>query len=299
MASFGSSSAHWNPGSAGPGRFAQLFDDPSHTSLQAPRSILLDSRDRDVAKYPTPSEYVIKLPATYNNVTSARLVSAEIPSSFYVFAYASGNTTLKVTLSPNRVEDIVIPNGNYGFSTIETALETALNIAFLADGVTFTVTIDRVTLKTTLSCSDVSKTVGIVTTTTNAATTGWGLAYYLGFNVKNTTFSGTGSVTSPGVASLNPESYLLISIDPLDRVDESGFAGGGGGERVFAKVPVAVNSFDLCFYDKQITCNAILPPIAKLDQIRVRMRFHGSQKLIDFNGVDHSLTLEVTCSQTR
>lgn len=292
MASFGSSSAHWNPGSAGPGRFAQLFDDPSHTSLQAPRSILLDSRDRDVAKYPNPSDYVIKLPTTYNNVTSARLVSAEIPSSFYVFTAKKSNTTLRVTLSPSSVEDIVIPDGNYGFSTIETALEKALNTAFSGDGVTFTVTIDRVTLKTTLTCSDVSKTIGINTTTQSAAT---GLAHYLGFGA---TITGTGSVTSPGVASLNPESYLLISIDPLDRVDVSS-VGGGGCERVFAKVPVAVNSFDLCFYDKQITCNAILPPIAKLDQVRVRMMFHSSSELIDFNGVDHSLTLEVTCSQTR
>ena len=299
MASFGSSSAHWNPGASGPGRFAQLFDDPSHTPLQAPRSILIDSRDRDFTKYATPSEYVIKFPTTYKNVTSARLVSAEIPSSFYVFTASAGNTTLKVTLSPSRSEDIVIPDGNYGFSTIETALETALNEAFAGDGVTFTVTIDRVTLKTTINCSDGTKTVGVDTTTASTMTTGWGLAYYLGFNAKNTTFSGTGLVTSPGVASLNPESYILISIDPLDRVDETGFAGEGGGERVFAKVPVAVNSFDLCFYDKQITCNAILPPIAKLDQVRVRMRFHGSSELINFNGVDHSLTLEVTCSQTR
>jgi len=130
------------------------------------------------------------------------------------------------------------------------------------------------------------------------STTGRGLAYYLGFKSSS---SGTGTeyIVGSGVVSLNPETYILISIDPLDRVDEAGANGTGGGDRVFAKVPITVNSFDVAMYDKQLTCNAILPPVAKLDKMRVRMRFHGSSSLIDFNGADHSLTIELQCSQTR
>ena len=194
---------------------------------------------------------------------------------------------------------ITIPNGNYSFSALEKALEEAMNAQFddefSDDDVTFKVLVNRVNLKTTITCSDLSKTITIDTTTTNTRHTGWGLAYYMGFSQKNTVYTGIGYLTSPSVASMNPEMYILISIDPLDRVDETGMYGVGGGNRVFAKVPFAVNSFDVCMYDKQITCNAILPKIAKLDQVRVRMRFHGSSDLIDFNGVDHSLTLELMC----
>ena len=298
MSSFASSSAHFNPGTPNP-RFAQLFDDPSYMAIQAPRSILLDSRDRDFTKFPTPSDYVIKLPKTYNNITSARLVSAEIPRSYYVFTAAAGNTTMKFTMSGSIVPgptSITIPDGNYGLATIVVAIKTALDLAFVADAKTFTVAIDASNSKTTITCSDASKTLTITTTTTRD------LSYYLGFSV-NSTAAGVASVTSPNVASLNPESYILISIDPLDRVDEAIVDGYGGGDRVFAKVPIAghsdTTSCGVCCYDKQLTCNAILPPIAKLDQVRVRMRFHGSSSLIDFNGADHSLTIELQCSQTR
>jgi hypothetical protein len=309
MASFASSSAHFNPGST-PGRFSQLFDNPSHVEVQAPRSIIIDSRDRDFDKFPTPSEYVIKFPTIYKNVTSARLVSAELPSSFYVFrssdSEGEGNASISVSLTDpldpafnDSFATITIPNGNYSFSALEKALEEAMNAhfddEFSDDDVTFKVLVNRVNLKMTITCSDLSKTITLDTTTTNTRHTGWGLAYYMGFSQKNTQYSGTGSLTSPSVASMNPEMYILISIDPLDRVDETGMYGVGGGTRVFAKVPIAVNSFDVCMYDKQLTCNAILPKIAKLDQVRVRMRFHGSSELIDFNGVDHSLTLELMC----
>lgn len=287
MSSFASSSAHFNPGTSNP-RFAQLFDDPSYMAIQAARSILIDSRDRDITKYPNPSEYVIDLPTIYKNVTSARLVSAELPSSYYVFSSSKGNTTLKINISsPALSRSITIPDGNYGLANLEVVLQSAINAAFSNDGVTFEVAVDRTTYKMTITCSNASKIVGI-------DTTGQSLAYYLGFKSGGT---GTGFVVGSGVVSLNPETYILISIDPLDRVDEAG--ANGGGDRVFAKIPISVNSFDVAMYDKQLTCNTILPPIAKLDKMRVRMRFHGSSSLIDFNGADHSLTIELQCSQTR
>lgn len=281
------------------GRFAQLFDDRSHTRLPAPHSILIDSRDRDFVKYPTPSDYVITFPTTYKNVTKARLISAELPSSFYVFNCHAGNTSLKMILLPFNTKDIVIPDGNYDQSTFEVVVEGAMNEAYAGDHVTFIVSIDPMTLKTTITCSDASKTIGIDTTTTNTRQTGWGLAYYLGFPQKNTMYSGAGSLISPSSVSINPELYILISIDPLDTVDESGIDGSGGGDWIFAKVPFNVNSGDICFYDKQITCNLLSPPIPKIDKMRVRMRFHGSSELVDFNGIDHSVTLELECSQTR
>jgi hypothetical protein len=301
--SFASSAGPAISGGIAP-RFSQIFDDPKHLSVHAPRSILIDSRDRDFAKFPNPSEYVIKLGTTFKNVTSARLVSAEIPSTHYAFSSANQNTSMVVTLSPSSSAIVTLPDGNYTeYATLEAALKTSLDAAFVSENVTFAVAVNRSSQKLSITCSDASRTVGVDTTgIANAKKTGWGLAFNLGF-AKGATASGVGTLVSPGVVVTNPESYYLISIDPLDRIEEFGIYGSGESGRVFAKVPVATHAHDscmhTCMYDKQITCNPVLPPLAKLDRIHVKITFHGSPEPIDFNGVDHSLTLELTCSETR
>lgn len=251
------------------------------------QTILIDSRDRDYDKFPTPNSYVVKLPITFRHVVRARLVSAEFPSSHYVFSAARGNTSLSVGLD-GLFKTITIPDGNYSSGSMTAALKSALDAAFAPS--TFAITIDSTTLKCTISATG---SMAVDTTTTSPSPTQWGLGYYLGFN-KNTIASGSGSVTAPRVVCMNPELYLLMDIEGLSKIYET--HPGGNSSKTFAKIPLAVDSFDFSFFsDKDIMTNFMDPPIAKLEQIRVSFRFHDGT-LLDFQHVEHAFTIELMCA---
>lgn len=253
------------------------------------RTLLIDSRDRDYAVDLTPSDYRIKLPHVFRDVVEARLVSAELPSSFYVFSSARGNTTMTVTVLWVS-EEVTIPDGNYTLASMETALKTALDAAF---GLNFTVTISETTWKLSLALGG-GQTIAVDTVAdANKPPAQWGLAYYLGFR-RGEVASGTGILTSPRAVNVNPETYVLLDVPGLDYVDETAIYGQGGPARTFAKVPLNVNSYQYMYYDKDITRNAISPAITSLDRLRIRWRFHDGTP-VDFNDVEHSLTLELTC----
>jgi hypothetical protein len=263
------------------------------------RTVLIDSRDRDYDKYPTPSIYRIRLPTVYRNVTSARLVSAEVPSTFYIFTAAAQNTTLKVTSSaPNTSYTISIPDGNYTQTSVTSAIQTVLNATAQPDGLAFSVTVDAATSKLRIACtSHASTTVSVDTTSAPSKPTEWGLGYFLGFQ-RGTVRSGTGSVTAPSLINMNPVTYILLSIRQMDRVDEAGLYGSGEPKAVFAKIPCNVNSFEYAFFDKLLTDNTMNPPIGKLDALDISFRFHDGT-LVNFNGCEHSLTIELMCTESR
>ncbi len=255
-------------------------------------TLLIDSRDRDYTKYPSPSQYVVFLPETFHNVSNAVLISAELPSTYYVFSAAAGTTSLRVSVD-STTHTVTIPDGNYSLTTMASALDTALTAAF---GTSFDVTFDAATSKCTIALTMGSSTVAVDCTGTTKPT-GWGLGYYLGFT-RDVVSSGTGSVTGANVANMNPEMYFVIDIDELNNVNQAAPFGDVTSKKVFAKVPICHSSFQYAFYDKTLTCNELRPPRSRLDRLSISIRFHDGT-LVDFHGAEHSLTLELTCTLTR
>lgn len=259
--------------------------------------LLVDSRDRDYMKYPSSSKYRIDLPRAYRGVSVVRLVSCEIPCTFFVFSRALGNVTFTVGVSSvKRV--VTLPDGNYGYSTISMSLAKALNGAFEDIGVTFSVSVDPATLKITISCDQ--GTQFVVDTTAEGSSslvTGWGLGYHLGFN-KGTTVSGS-TITCPRIMALNPYTYLLMDIDGLGRLDECTINNPGNGGVVFAKIPLTSDSWDVVLSHGEhgciSGCRPFQPALPCIDRLTVTFRFHDGT-LVDFNGVEHSFTLEFECS---
>ena len=250
-------------------------------------TLLVDSRDRDYAKYPSPSEYVVYLPVPLMNVSNAVLISAELPSTYYVFSSAMGNTTLRVSVS-GTYANITIPDGNYTFATMASALTAALTAAFPT--VTFTVQFDPATARLSITALGIPLAVDCTAAT---KPTGWGLGYYLGFQ-RGVVTSGTGTVTGTNIGNMNPEMYMLVDIKELNAVQQAAMYGEGGSMgRVFAKVPICHSTFQHSFYDKTLTCNEVRPPIAKVDRLTIAIRFHDGTP-VDFHGAAHSLTIELT-----
>lgn len=268
-------------------------------------TLLVDSRDRDYSKYPSASSYRIDLPTTYRQVRSVNLQTCEIPCTFFVFSRALGNVSLTVSLldaggAVTATRTATLPDGNYSAGTITTALAGALDLAFagVSPAATFSVRINRATLKLTIDC-----TVAIRIDTTSPEIlarppTEWGLAYHLGFD-KSAVVSGT-SLTCPRVVSLNPYNYMLIDIDGLNRLDEMSIADPGNGGHAFAKLPLSSDSWEMMMLTGSDIVSSSLtfsPPLSSVDRLYIRFRFHGGAP-IEFNGAEHSLTLRFTCARS-
>lgn len=253
--------------------------------------VLVDSRDRDFELYPHAHWYRLRLPRSYKQVTGARLLSADIPTSFFVFSASHGNTTIRVGVG-GVFQDVTLPDGNYDTDTLPPELNTALRTAFA--GKTFSVEVDPRTMQLVIECleGDVMSvdTRGI----TKDAPTDWGLPYYLGFAKGQLTTDGTAVVQSTGVVNLNPFTYILLDIEELGTVDEGGVYGSALGKGTFAKIPINGISYEYIFRDLDKATEIVdcKPTVQKLETLTVAFRLHDGTPL-DFRGVEHSFLLEL------
>jgi hypothetical protein len=252
-------------------------------------SVLIDSRDRNYASYPSSSTFVVELPWAFHNVTSAMLLSAEIPQSYYVFNAARGNTSLTVALN-GVTKTVTVPDGNYTTTSIATALTSALTTAF---GGTWTVSFDDTTLRCSIA-TPASVNPGSLAVDATGATkdADWGLGYHLGF-AKGVLTAGAGSVTGSRVASMNPENYVVLGIAELDSLVVA-----GTGRRAFAKVPLASDTFQYGFYDRNVSAVQLNPPRARLGRVTVSLRYRDGT-LVDLNGGEWSMTVELSYTRTQ
>lgn len=275
---------------------APLARDGSLTPKAFPQAtrttVHVDSRDRDFGLHPASSAFVIKLPEALKNVSSAVLVTAELPLTYYVFSASRQNTSLTVKVGATT-RTAQIPDGNYTVATMPAALQTALRIAFLDADIG--VTIDPASQRCTLSHP--AATIK-VEPTASAKNTEWGLGYYLGFP-RGGTAGGTGVATGTGVVNLNPENYLLLDVAELNSVKQGAmYSAGGIGAQTFAKIPLNGSSYDYNFYDKAVTYVEQRPQLTKLDKLTVALRFHDGS-LVDLNGGEWSFSVEFSCTLAR
>lgn len=262
-------------------------------------TVVLDSRDRDYTKYPSSSEFALRLPETLHNVRAAKLVDAQVPSTFYVFSEARGTTALVVTHSTNRAV-VAVGAGNYTASEMATELKLRLDQAFASTvpTVTWDVSLDA----TTQTFALVPTPPGAVSVDTTGAPdrpTDFGAAYYLGFPGGTVTGADAGSrLTSPHVANMNPETYLCLHVEELDGIDQCAlYARGGSGRRCFAKVPLDGNSFSRTVYDETAAVSTLRRQ-ADVSKLSVSLRFHDGT-LVDLNGAEWSFTVRFSHTEVR
>ncbi len=118
----------------------------------------IDSRDRDLLIYPLPNNYSLHLNRTFNNIKEVTLRSTEFPNSEQLIRDAPlSKANNKIYWQDEGFSDIFvanIPPGNYVPSTLQNAIQTAMN-AITRPGSSnyheFTVTIDTVSSICTFS----------------------------------------------------------------------------------------------------------------------------------------------------
>lgn len=272
------------------------------------KTILIDSRDRQLTGACSPGSYNVVLPAVYSNVYSITLRSYEIPLTYNTFASCQGNTTMNMTYTPYggspATSTISIPDGNYTTITLPATLTTSLKTISAGLSATWSPN----TLLTTIASTNMSDTLvlnlsGASAVNCGAGTnvpvsTGWGLGYYLGF-YPQTYASVGGAITSSFMMNPNPETYILMELGGLNKLDETGLDGRIAGriDGAFAKIPLTQNTGEYLFFadnsgTSPLNQRVYNPPISRLDRLAVRLRRHDG-RTIDFNGGEHSFTLEL------
>jgi hypothetical protein len=264
--------------------------------------LLVDSRDRDYAVYPSPSEYRVTLPREYRNVVSAKLVNIDVPNSFFVFSRAAGNVSMDVSVYSSAdgpalaTREVTLPDGNYDTATMAAALVAALDAAFASVPAEFAVTFDASTLRMSLTCTQGLLVELDSTRSQKPIDTEWGLGYFLGF--RKGASGRSARLTSPGVVTLNPWTYIVMEIDDLNAV-EIGSRGGRESRSVFAKLTLSGNSWEVITLHRSCIVTgerALAAPVPRLTQMSVRFRFHDG-RLVDFNDVEHSFSVHLRCRE--
>lgn len=264
--------------------------------------LLVDSRDRDFSFHPSASRYVLRLPTEYRNVTAVRLRGAEVPNSFFAFSAALGNLSVGACLADGGgaqvgpVKAITLPEGSYDAATLAATLQALLNAAF--PGSAFSVAVEGATgrLVTQVAAGKFAWVTSAPYASGAPNPKPWGLGYHLGF-APNAFLAGA-TVTSASVVVLSACDYILLSVAEFNGLTEAGVS--GGIHRAFAKFPLfrrgrSAPSETLFCDDRTLAFNEtkLSPPLHRLDRLTVGWHYHGIDAPVDFNGADHSFTLEI------
>jgi hypothetical protein len=269
-----------------------LREQPVETIQIRKKLIILDSRDRDFSKYAEPNNYRATLPDVYRKIFRMRLVSYEIPNSFYTFDASLSNVTFDVSSGGGGFTSKTIPNGNYTPTTLANKIDTEL-------GGSYAVTVDPATNKMTIT-NNQNFSINFDVTNTTDMNTEWGLGYYMGFKKQLYTSTGGGSswsITSDYPVNTDPWKYILMEIDTMNDLDELPLEGRKSGSRkaAFAKIIMQNGKWEYEFGNEQTSLHNDFifdPPREKLGSLMIQFRLHDG-RAVNFNHMDHSLTLEL------
>jgi hypothetical protein len=252
-----------------------------------------------------PCDFLYIIPSEVKNVLSMRLVSIEIPNSWYLFSAIKKNNIFEIETNYNgerKSYDITVPDGNYDSDTLQYYLNTTF---FYDSGVDTPLKyikfkIDNFNLKSSFDVVDGSPDTFdfslkfIQSINQNPMNTlGWTLGYRLGsyINIQE-------KLCSEGLFDAGGDRYIYLCINDYQYNSNSSntvcFDKSILNEDVVAKIPLTNGKFSLIVNDNN-------NPLAKLRryngpinlsrlQIKIIDKF-GT--VIDLNNMDYSLTLEV------
>jgi hypothetical protein len=103
------------------------FETNKNTTL-----IMINSRDRDTKVYAQPTDFYIRLPRTYKNITNIAITELKLLSSFYYFSPTKSNTGISIlelgrviNQDGKDVDNVIVTNireGTYNANTLITEM---------------------------------------------------------------------------------------------------------------------------------------------------------------------------------
>lgn len=256
----------------------------------------------------SPTDFLYNLPIEIKNVLSIRLVSIEIPNSWYLFSCKKKNNIFYIDIyekNKKLKEEYVIeiPDGNYNFETLQHYLNSTYfyesEIDHPLSKIKFS--INPHSLKSTFEVLENED--GVVNYTINLKfsldinqniinTAGW----ILGFRLAN--YLNIEKVTSEGLFDAGGDRYVYLSITDFQYNSNTSnivcFDKNILNEDVIAKIPMENGKLSLVINDNNNNLAKIRlynGPI-NLSKIQIKL-LDQFGSIIDLNNMDFSMTLEL------
>jgi len=221
-----------------------------------------------------------------SRVKGMKILSAEIPFSYYVFTLDNNTFEVATTASGPWIS-VAIPVGNYTKDTILPVLKSVIEAAIAG---TITVTYNASTLKL-LFASTASLYFRFVANELASP------RLWLGFNAGVLGFTGAGSISAPNVALLSGPNYLYINSVMFGQLTNNylptGFSkvNGNTGPQI-AKVPVNCDSGEIIYYtDPDPQKYFDIGDSNTIQKIDFYLSVGTSETVLDLNGLSFSLKL--------
>jgi len=249
------------------------------------------------------TDCIVMLPYTIKEVLSMQVTLAEIPQSIYLFSNKLQSNTIYFKEYNYYVNEglVVFPQGNYAQpSDVATMMETEINTQ-LNTGSRFTVTIDPLTYKTTITNSTYIFEMYIVYPGTNKNISKT-MGYILGY--RNSSYVNLLSYTSDSIYNSSPADYLYLEVNDYNTSQISTSMLGLFNESYLDKNILA--SFEYSSTTNYTTYNTIsyslitgtlyskrdyFGPI-HLQKMNIRL-LDKYGDVVDLNGLNFSFTLEL------
>jgi len=252
-----------------------------------------------------PCDFQYIIPSEIKNVLSMRLVSIEIPNSWYLFSSIKKNNTFSIEIDSEREKteyNITIPDGNYDSDT----LQHYLNSTYFCDSglesplkyIRFS--INNYSLKTSFEIIDSDDAnirfslIFIQNINQNAMNTfGWSLGFRLGSYL-----SVNDKICSEGLFDAGGDRYIFLSINDYQYNSNSSnmvcFDKSILNEDVIAKIPMINGKFSLIVNDNNNSLAKIRRYNGPINLSRLQIKIIDKfGTVIDLNNMDYSLTLEL------
>lgn len=252
-----------------------------------------------------PTDFLYTLPVEIKNVSSMRLVSIEIPNSWYLFSSKKKNNIFYVLVNyKNKTEPeeytIEIPDGNYNFENIENYLNTTYfyesEIDYPLKHLKFSINPNSLKSAFEVLDDDTSYSFSIkfsLDINQNIMhTAGW----ILGFRLAN--YLNINKITSEGLFDAGGDRYIYLSINDYQYNNNTSnivcFDSNILNEDVIAKIPMENGKLSLIINDNNNSLAKIRRYNGPINLSKIQIKLLDQFGcVIDLNNMDFSMTIEL------
>ena len=284
------------------------------------KNLVIDTRFRDNYYSSSSTNFNFVLPTNFNDILELKLTSVNIPVSYYAISKQYGNNFFTITVTPTSGTAsstvITIPDGNYDQFSVISAINTALQAAFIPFNlITFNVDLAVGTATKTLVGS--GKTIvgqinintvdsyelnfqadrfGVEDNSTPLPLKfGWMLGFRNGIYINNLNY------VSEGIVDVSGAKYIYLVLDDYNNSVSKNFYSALNSSvlnnNILAKFPIGNSSpFDL-FYENSVASTSApareyFGPVNLHNFTIQLMDEYG--RIIDLNNMDYNITLLLT-----
>ncbi len=233
--------------------------------------LVIDSKDRDLKRFPSPQNYEVELYDDVEDVVMAQLLTSYIPLSGYVIN--TYHNTIYFVIGSTQYAAI-LSSGDYDAASLATEIASKMTTAA---GRTFTTTYSASTGKITIGTNTA---FSLLFSSDNNNS----ISRILGFLPNATYTSSSNSIVAPYKVNLDYFKYIVMNIRNFDaNVSSSSIL-----NKSFAILPNSagnMNTNDFTEIAKRFN-----PPLARINKINISFTDRDGFPY-DFNGVDHIFEL--------